>query len=201
MMRLSTAPAALAAALVIGASPLALAEGGLDGERFTPAAGAAGWLTAESPVVPYHLGWGLGLFLNVANDGLVVRDGDDVLLKPLDLAVSADVLASLGLWDVLEIGVHLPVRIVYDGEPIDVSTGTLEASAGVGDLPEERCLGVLEHVLPLEANVADRRRVLGGGAARARDSRGCEDDARPRADRPGSAPHGRHTKMPGMNLR
>jgi len=110
---------------------------GFDAERFTPAAGAMGWTVAESPVVPFHLGLGLGLFVHGSDDALVVRDqgNGDILSRPLDTAVSADVLASLGLFDVAELALHLPVRLVYDGDPYDTGGGTtVAAGAGVGDL-------------------------------------------------------------------
>ena len=35
---------------------------GFDGERLAPAAGAAGGVFVERPIVPFHLGYGLGLF-------------------------------------------------------------------------------------------------------------------------------------------
>lgn len=112
--------------------PLALAQG-FDGERFAPAVGAAGGLQVERAVVPQHLGYGLGLFLNLADDPVVARQRATgaTLGKPLDAAFSADLLGSLGLFDWLELGVHLPVRLVWEG---DSSGTTLNAAAGVGDL-------------------------------------------------------------------
>ena len=67
-------PLALAVALA-GTSNPARADG-LDGERFVPAVGAEGTFVVEHPSVPSHLGWSLGLFLNFADDQIVVRDGD-----------------------------------------------------------------------------------------------------------------------------
>ncbi len=109
---------------------------GLDGERFAPAAGAAGGFAVERPVVPGHLGYGLGLFLHFADDAVVVRDrqSGETVAKPLDTAVSMDLLASLGLFDVAEVAVHLPVRLIYRGEVVGVGGAPLAAAAGVGDL-------------------------------------------------------------------
>jgi outer membrane protein OmpA-like peptidoglycan-associated protein len=109
---------------------------GLDGERFAPAAGAAGGFMLERPVVPAHLGYGMGLFLHFADDAVVVRDRPtgDTLGKPLDTALSLDLLASLGLFDFAELAVHLPVRLVYRGDDAVVDGAPLAASAGVGDL-------------------------------------------------------------------
>jgi hypothetical protein len=72
----------------------------------------------------------------------------------------------------------------------------------VGHLPEKGRLGVLEDVLSFEANVPDRRSFLAGGRAGSQDSGGGEGNyAHSRAERGTAAPHRRHTRMPGMNLR
>src|SRR5262252_2107481 len=68
---------------------------GFDGERLAPAAGAAGGVFVERPIVPFHLGFGFGLFLH------------------------------------LELALHLPIRLYYQG---DASAAPLVASRGVGDL-------------------------------------------------------------------
>ena len=108
---------------------------GLDAERFVPAVSAEGGFAQEHPMVPYHFGWGVGLFLNLADDPVVEKTvaGDD-LRKVVDTSVSADLLASVGLWRRLELGMHLPVHLSYDGDPYATAGTTLEASAGVGDL-------------------------------------------------------------------
>src|SRR5438045_2361227 len=107
-------------------------QAGFDGERLAPAAGAAGGVFVERPVVPFHLGYGFGFFLPFAADGVVVRDAAGTLIgRPLDGAGSADLLASLGLFDRLEIALHLPVRFYYAG---DASAAPLIASRGIGDL-------------------------------------------------------------------
>jgi outer membrane protein OmpA-like peptidoglycan-associated protein len=104
---------------------------GFDGERLEPAAGAAGGVFVERPIVPFHLGYGLGLFLHGADDAVVVRQGATVVGVPLDGAVSADLLASIGLFDHLELALALPIRIYYQG---DASAAPLIASRGLGDL-------------------------------------------------------------------
>lgn len=70
----------------------------LDAERFTPATGAEKGFAIEHPSVPFHLGWGLGLFFDLADDPVVEADEDgDVLRRPLDTAASLDLLGALGL--------------------------------------------------------------------------------------------------------
>src|SRR5258708_40275656 len=77
---------------------------GFEGEGLAPAAGAAGGVFVERPLVPIHLGYGLGFFLHFADDAVVVRDAVSgaTLGTPLDGAVSADFLASIGLLDHFE---------------------------------------------------------------------------------------------------
>src|SRR5262245_65212589 len=89
---------------------------GFDGERLAPAAGAAGGVFVERPIVPFHLGYGFGLFLHFADDAVVVRQGTAVIGTPLDGAVSTDLLASIGLFDHLELALHLPIRLYYKGD-------------------------------------------------------------------------------------
>jgi OOP family OmpA-OmpF porin len=104
---------------------------GFEGERLAPAAGAAGGLFVERPVVPFHLGYGFGLFLHLADDPVVVRQGGTMIGVPLDASVSSDLMASIGLFDRLELALHLPVRLYYAG---DTSAAPLVASRGLGDL-------------------------------------------------------------------
>jgi outer membrane protein OmpA-like peptidoglycan-associated protein len=115
---------------VIVAGGRAGAEG-LDGERFAPAAGAAGGLQVERPVVPAHLGYGVGLFLHLADDPALPGATSG---KPIDRAVSADLLASLGLFNRAELAVHLPVRLIYKGDSTRLDGTTVQAAAGLGDL-------------------------------------------------------------------
>ena len=105
---------------------------GLDAERFRPATGAEGGFVAEHPSTPFHLGWSLGLFLNFADDQVVERDDATgaILSRPVDSALTADLVGSLGLFGRLELGLGLPIHLVYDGD----AYGALAASSGIGDL-------------------------------------------------------------------
>lgn len=108
---------------------------GLDGERFVPSVGAAGTFVDEHPAVPSHLGWSLGLFLNFASDPIVLRDdGGDVGSRPLHTALTTDLTASLGLFGWSELGIGLPLHLVYDGDTYVAGTARLDANAGIGDL-------------------------------------------------------------------
>jgi outer membrane protein OmpA-like peptidoglycan-associated protein len=118
--------------VVCAAGPPAARAQGLDAERWVPAAGAAGGFTVERPIVPFHLGVGLGLFVHFADDPLIERDTDsgDIASRPIDDALSAELMASLGLFDFAELAVHAPVRLVYSGD----ADAPFEGGAGIGDV-------------------------------------------------------------------
>ena len=124
---------ALFAAVV--ASPRARADG-LDGQRFVPAVGAAGGFVVERPIVPEHLGWGLGAFVAYGNRPVVIRDRatDTTLARPLATALSADIVGSIGLFGFLELGAHLPIRPVWKGDDVVAGGQRLNANAGLGDV-------------------------------------------------------------------
>ncbi len=108
---------------------------GLDGERFLPATGVDGGFALEHPDVPFHLGWGLGLFANYADDPVVYQAGNGtVISRPVDTAFTSDLVGSLGLWSRVELGFDLPVHLVYRGDAFDAGGTALQADAGVGDL-------------------------------------------------------------------
>ena len=90
---------------------------GIDAERFVPATGVDGGFVLEHPDVPFHLGWGLGLFLNYADNPVVEQATDGTTLsRPVHEAVTADLVGSLGLWGRVELGFDLPVHLVYKGD-------------------------------------------------------------------------------------
>lgn len=125
-------PLALALALA-GSSTPARADG-LDGERFAPSVGAEGTFGVEHPSVAAHLDWGLGLFVNYANDPIVVRDGNNVLVHVLEDSVTADLVGSIGLFGFAELGVGLPVHLEYEGDGYVNGPAVLQPGTGVGDL-------------------------------------------------------------------
>jgi outer membrane protein OmpA-like peptidoglycan-associated protein len=123
--------------LLIGAQDSHQARAaGFDGQRFVPAAGSAGGLVVERPVVPRHWGFGAGLFLNYARNAVVLYDeaSDTDLGAPLTDSMSLDLLASVGLFELFELAVHLPVHAIYRGDAVTLDGSTVSADAGVGDL-------------------------------------------------------------------
>jgi outer membrane protein OmpA-like peptidoglycan-associated protein len=108
---------------------------GLDGERFVPATGVEGGFVLEHPAVPFHLGWNVALFANVADDPVVNQGPNNTVLgRPVDTAGTLDLLGSIGLFGRVELGVHLPIHLLYNGDPYMTGATTLSASGGVGDL-------------------------------------------------------------------
>ncbi len=126
-------PVRAACCALLCASRVASGQG-LDAERFAPAVGTEAGFSFEHPSVPFHLGWGLGLFFDVADDPVVERAGDDVLSRPLDTAASIDLVGSLGLFGWSELGVHLPLQMIYDGDDYAAGGAMLSPETGVGDL-------------------------------------------------------------------
>lgn len=108
---------------------------GLDGERFVPSVGAEGTFVDEHPSVPSHLGWSLGLFLNFADDQIVLRNASgNVGSRPLHTGLTTDLTASVGLFGWSELGIGLPLHLVYDGDTYVAGAARLDANAGIGDL-------------------------------------------------------------------
>src|SRR5437667_7801711 len=82
----------------LGTSQLARGDG-LDAERFVPAVGDNGTFVVEHPAVPAHLGWTLGLFLDFADNPLIVGDrNDNPVSRPVHTSVSTNLTFSLGLF-------------------------------------------------------------------------------------------------------
>jgi len=121
---------------VVFARALPAAADGLDGERFQPAVGTQRAFSVEHPETPFHLGWGLGAFFDVADDPVVERDQDtvDVVSRPLDTAASLDLMGTIGFFGWSELGVHLPLQVVYSGDQYNAGAVMLDPSGGLGDL-------------------------------------------------------------------
>jgi len=133
----------VASRIALGASVLLLSlvvgeahAEGLDGQRFVPAAGAAGGFHVERPLVPKHLGWGLGAFLSYGHRPVVVLDRarDTIVATPLQNALAIDAVGSIGLFNFMEIAAHIPVRPLWKGDDIVASGERLNAGGGLGDI-------------------------------------------------------------------
>ena len=75
----------------------------------------------------------MGLVGHYASDAVVLRDQATgaIVAHPLQHALTLDVLASIGLGEVFELALALPLHVVYQG---DAPAAGGVASRGVGDL-------------------------------------------------------------------
>jgi hypothetical protein len=85
--------------------------------------------------VPQHLGFGVGTFLNYGYDAVVDRDRPaGVTRHVLQHGLSMDFLASLGLGNIFEIAVGLPIDAAWVGEATTFNGQRLAVGPGVGDV-------------------------------------------------------------------
>jgi outer membrane protein OmpA-like peptidoglycan-associated protein len=119
---------------------------GFDGELYQPAAGAAGGFVVERPLVPRHLGFGLGAFVGYGHRPVVIHDraSDTILAAPLENAMTLDAVGSIGLGNFFELAVHLPVRPVWRGDATAAYGQSLRASAGLGDVRVMPKFGIVD---------------------------------------------------------
>jgi outer membrane protein OmpA-like peptidoglycan-associated protein len=119
---------------LLGTAGVARADG-FDGQRFQPAAGAAGGLEVERAMVPRHLGFGFGFFLHYGYDAVVDRDRPaGVTRHVLQHGLTLDFMGSLGLGNIFEIAFVLPVDAVWQGDTTDFQGAHLATGPGVGDV-------------------------------------------------------------------
>lgn len=108
---------------------------GFDGQRFVPAAGAAGGLVVERPIVPQHLGFGFGLFLDYGYDPVLDRDRPaGVTRAVLQHALTMDLLGSIGFGNIFELAVGLPIDAAWIGTADTFMGQRLDVGPGVGDI-------------------------------------------------------------------
>jgi outer membrane protein OmpA-like peptidoglycan-associated protein len=120
--------------VAVSAAGVARADG-FDGQRFQPAAGAAGGLDVERAMVPRHLGFGFGFFLHYGYDAVVDRDRPaNVTRHVLHHGLTIDFMGSLGLGDIFEIAFVLPVDVLWQGDPTNFGGQTIATGAGIGDI-------------------------------------------------------------------
>lgn len=121
----------LATLCIVGPSNQSRAQSAeFDSQLFQPTTGLGTTFTVDRPEVPRHLTFSAGLGLNFATS-VFVRGSDDEDIVPW--RGDAELLASLGLFERLEIGLAMPVVLSNSSEQI---TGALEPTVGLspGDL-------------------------------------------------------------------
>lgn len=143
--------------MVLCAPSAGLAEG-FDLQQFSPMPNLSqNFYSTASADVAAHLEWSAMAMFNYAHNPLVLSDEDGKRLKALvsDQA-TLHLMGSLGLFDLVEVGVDLPLLVWQEGAAVpggNIQPG--DANFGVGDLrvvPKVRLFSTREH--PLDNGVA-----------------------------------------------
>jgi outer membrane protein OmpA-like peptidoglycan-associated protein len=107
-------------------------------ERFRLAADRDGVLDVEWAAVPRHLDWDLALWLDFADDPLVAyqeMDGErERVGSVVSRRLSTSLLASVGLWDRVQLGLELPLVLSQSGESLPGFMLAEPSNVGLGDI-------------------------------------------------------------------
>lgn len=126
-----------AAAAAAALSPSAASAEGLAVDTFRPSTSPASLFDLILPAPKPHLGWSAGAVLHYAHkpvtrqltrwsDGEVIEEA-----SPLRLRLTAELMASVGLFGILELGLGVPIVAYQAGE--GASPGGDIQPAGIGD--------------------------------------------------------------------
>ena len=119
------------------AFPAIAQDAEINAEFFNPSSSSGFFGVTDGGILP-HLTVRAGLFLNFANDPLVVflREDGDLILKPVTTQSALDVSASIGLFRWAELSLAVPVALVQQGDA-DLSliarAGSVQSGA-LGDI-------------------------------------------------------------------
>lgn len=122
---------ALAASSGFAAAQDVVASTDMDLQLFMPPAGPGATFTIDRPEVPRHLSVVVGLAAS-HSDGLLVREGDGQVV--VDWRTQVELLAALGLFEWMELGVAVPLNIVSVADDAFATTTTTSTEIGAGDL-------------------------------------------------------------------
>lgn len=167
------------AAFFVCAAPVEAAAEGFDLQQFSPMPNLSGnfFSTSSADVAP-HLEWSAMAMFNYANDPLVLLDMDTMERQDALVSDQATVhlLFSLGLFELVEVGVDVPLAVWQEGT--SVPGGEIrpeDGTFGVGDIrfvPKVRLFSTRDHerdngiALALLADVyaptGDQARLQGG---------------------------------------
>lgn len=104
-------------------------------QQYEPGPGHDDILGVQSSQILDHLAWQLGAQLNVADDVLEFRTGDTTMFKVIESQTGLDLLVSLGLFDLAELGLVLPITPYRtNGDPPDGAALDDLSTAALGDL-------------------------------------------------------------------
>jgi len=107
----------------------------LQAMRPNPNPSNGGFVSLGAKPLP-HGHWGAHLLLNHANDPLVLYDDrDEWVATAVSHQTALHLMGSIGLWNIVEVGIDLPVVIDQAGGALPASAAPpIRHSAGLGDL-------------------------------------------------------------------
>lgn len=103
----------------------------MDLQLFFPPAGPGATFTIDRPEVPRHLSFVVGLAASYS-DGLLVREGDGQTV--VDSRTQVELLAALGLFEWMELGLAIPLNIVSVADDPFAPTTSTSTEVGAGDV-------------------------------------------------------------------
>src|SRR5690606_25648476 len=108
----TTIAAALALSLGVGGATRAQ-DGSLPVQQFAPAPGGDNnFVTVQGSGLLAHLTPAAGIYLNYAHEPLILlRIGTDEVTQLVEHQLQVDLVAALGILDVLEVGLAIPLTI------------------------------------------------------------------------------------------
>ncbi|MCA9564640.1 MAG: thrombospondin type 3 repeat-containing protein, partial [Myxococcales bacterium] len=129
---------ALSAALILTTGVrTSEAQDTFDVQRFRPIpTRSLGYWNATSGMIAPHMGIEAGLLLNYADSPLVLGldQSDDVAAEIVARQLQMDLVASIGLFDRLEVGLVVPVVLYQRGDDLSLVPSAPDPGAGVGDI-------------------------------------------------------------------
>ncbi|PTL76944.1 OmpA family protein [Vitiosangium sp. GDMCC 1.1324] len=132
-----------AVAVMTSATPAQAQQGApslstaIDAQQFKPAPGKDDILGLHGPGVPGHLNWRAGLFINYADDPLIIINpaNDALVTRLVDNQLGFDLIGAIGLGERFELGFTLPIALQQNVTSITPTGNQATAwGGGFGDL-------------------------------------------------------------------
>ena len=115
-----------------------MAQGRFDSQRFSPSPSLyQGYFSQPSALVLHHLQWDVGLLLNYSDDPLVLTNYyDEEVGSLVSRQLTGNLLFAIGIIDLLEIGVDVPLVLYQAGDeiPFPFNVEAPDPGFGIGDL-------------------------------------------------------------------
>jgi outer membrane protein OmpA-like peptidoglycan-associated protein len=117
-LRALASAALCCAALGAGASAQSQALPKVNIQHFRPAPGPADYLSLYGTGLTGHLDWTAGFYLNYADAPLSQPGQQSASTEVVDYQLTGDAIASFGLYDVVELGLAVPVTLLQGSDDL-----------------------------------------------------------------------------------